>query len=47
MLSDMWAVGCIFGEMIQGTALFQGKTKKGTRFQEDQLRRIFERNEYE
>jgi cyclin-dependent kinase 8/11 len=43
---DIWAIGCIFAEMILGEPIFMGKEaekKKGdkTIFQEDQLRKIF------
>ncbi len=41
----MWAVGCIFAELVTYQALFQGKEKPATTtqppFQEDQLRSIF------
>lgn len=32
---DMWSIGCIFAEMVTGTALFQGTNE------EDQLSLIF------
>lgn len=38
---DMWAVGCIFAELLLAQPLFPGDEIKGTNFQSDQLRRIF------
>ena len=45
---DIWAVGCIFAEMILANPLFMGEEKpkeKGERFsfQADQLKKIFKR----
>lgn len=32
---DIWSIGCIFGEMVNGKALFQGQNEQ------DQLKKIF------
>lgn len=37
---DMWAMGCIFAEMMICQPLFQGNEKKGAEFQSDQLSKI-------
>uniref|UniRef100_A0A7S0QLZ4 Cyclin-dependent kinase 8 n=1 Tax=Cryptomonas curvata TaxID=233186 RepID=A0A7S0QLZ4_9CRYP len=38
---DMWAIGCILGELLTNNPLFQGKEDKSHRaFQEDQLKKI-------
>ena len=44
--SDIWAVGCMFGELLTGDPMFQSREVSYTRerpvpFQEDQLRVIF------
>lgn len=47
VLADMWAVGCIFGEMVTSSPLFMGEESKNKEkgekflFQADQLRKIF------
>jgi len=39
---DMWAIGCIFGELLTNTPLFQGKEEKQPKMlQTDQLNKIF------
>mmetsp|Transcript_67915 Transcript_67915/g.162159 ORF Transcript_67915/g.162159 Transcript_67915/m.162159 type:complete len:426 (+) Transcript_67915:159-1436(+) len=39
---DMWAIGCIFGELLTNHPMFQGKENKEHKaLQEDQLRKIF------
>jgi len=39
---DMWAIGCIFGELLTNSPLFQGKEDKAPKaLQEDQLKKIF------
>jgi serine/threonine protein kinase len=38
---DVWAVGCILGELVLRRALFPGKEEKHLEFKEDQLRQIF------
>lgn len=37
---DMWAIGCIFAELMIRTPLFPGAEKKPNEFQNDQLQRI-------
>eukprot|EP00743_Colponemidia_sp_Colp-15_P004668 GILK01005030.1.p1 GENE.GILK01005030.1~~GILK01005030.1.p1 ORF type:complete len:416 (-),score=27.49 GILK01005030.1:177-1370(-) len=39
---DIWAVGCIFAELINLKALFPGTEQKDTQFQTDQLEKIFQ-----
>ena len=39
---DMWAIGCIFGELLTSKPLFQGtEEKKPKALQTDQLNKIF------
>ncbi len=40
---DVWALGCIFGEMLLGQELFRGKedTTQGAMFQADQCDKVF------
>jgi len=39
---DMWAIGCIFGELLTNSPLFQGKEDKQPKaLQRDQLEKIF------
>lgn len=45
LCSDMWAVGCIFYEMLASGPLFPGEEVKGNKsFQENQLKTIFNGN---
>lgn len=37
---DIWSVGCIFAELITGSAIFRGEQDKKNSFQADQLRQI-------
>jgi serine/threonine protein kinase len=41
---DIWAVGCIFAELLLASPIFPGDEIKNTTFQEDQLRKIFSGN---
>lgn len=37
---DIWAIGCIFGELFRRKAMFQGTEKSPSELQEDQLDKI-------
>ena len=38
---DIWAVGCIFAELLIASPLFPGEEAKNSMFQEDQLKKVF------
>jgi cyclin-dependent kinase 8/11 len=38
---DVWAVGCIFAELLTVKPLFQGKDNPNSSFQDDQVEKIF------
>eukprot|EP01083_Nonionella_stella_P098733 277743_1 len=39
---DVWALGCIFAELLSSRAIFMGEERRGpNHFQDDQLRKIF------
>jgi cyclin-dependent kinase 8/11 len=39
---DLWAIGCIFAELLTLKALFPGKEASGVFFQEEQVDKIFQ-----
>lgn len=38
----MWAVGCIFGELVVCAPLFQGTVRGERQFEDDQMKKIYE-----